>query len=298
MIGVVSAVGRADRSCGETSEDIKGRFGHFGLARTLLRPRRWRHLVRVSRVVREQPSFLWREANRRVVTGRYHLRDGEHVVYVRHSTPDLGGLFEVFVLGNYEPPAPIHELLERIAGSRTLRVADLGANIGLFGLRVFRDFPSAEVVSYEPDPANARVLELTAHASVQRDRWRLVTACAGACSDNVPFLAGAYLESQIVTEDDGRGRLLPKVDAFADLLSVDWIKIDIEGGEWELLTDPRFAQLTAAVLCLEYHPNRCPAESPRALAVSALTAAGYRIEPFEERAPNLGELWAWRPDPK
>lgn len=292
---MISEVGRPGGLPGRRN-DIKRPFGYFGLMRTLLRPRRWRHLARISRVVRERPRFLWREVNRRVSTGRYHLRDAGGVVHVRHGTPDLGGLFEVFVLGNYEPPAPINELLKRIARSRTLRVADLGGNIGLFGLRVFRDFPSAEIVSYEPDPANAQVLKLTVDASGQRERWRLVTACAGACAGKVPFLAGAYLESQIVAEDDGRARLLAKIDAFADLASADWVKIDIEGGEWELLTDPRFAELAAAVLCLEYHPNRCPAESPRALAMAALQAAGYQVEPFEERAPGVGELWAWRPD--
>lgn len=285
-----------DHGCGDGTGQNRPGFGRLGLARTLLRPRRWRRLAQVSRVVREQPTFLWREGNRQLRTGRYHLRSAELIVHVRHNTPDLGGLFEVFVLGNYEPPRPIREALERLARGRPLRVADLGGNIGLFGLRVLRDFPTAEIISFEPDPANAHVLALTVDAAARGDRWQTVTACAGARSGEVPFLTGSYLESQIVAEADPRARLVPKVDVFAHLANVDWAKIDIEGGEWELLSDPRFAQLTTPVLWLEYHPNLCPADSPRRLAIAALTEAGYRIEPFEERAPGLGELWAWRPN--
>jgi len=272
------------------------RRGHFGFGRTLLRPSRWRRLARVSRVVQERRMFLWREINRHLGTGRYHLRDSQLIAHVRHNTPDLGGLLEVFVLRNYEPPAPIHDMLERRSRSRPLRVADLGGNIGLFGLWVLREFPTAEIISFEPDPANAQVLTLTAEANQERERWHLVTACAGTRSGHVPFRARDYLESRIVAEDDARGCLVPTVDVFADLADVDWAKIDIEGGEWELLSDARFAKLPVPVLWIEYHPNLCPAASPRDFAIEALTTAGYRIEPFEERAPGLGELWAWRPD--
>ena len=268
------------------------RRGHFGMARTLLRPRRWRRIVRVSGAVRESPTFLWREVNRRLVTGRYHLRGSDLVVHLRHDTPDLGGLFEVFVQRSHDPPGKILAVLRH---ERPLRVADLGGNIGLFALRVLQRFPNAQLTSFEPDPANARVLALTAAANGVQERWRLVGACAGATPSVVPFLTGQYLESQILAQGDSRGQLLPKIDVFPHLDGVDWLKIDIEGGEWELLADPRFTELTVPVLWLEYHRHLCPCESPRALATEALARAGYQIVPFVERAPGIGELWAWRP---
>lgn len=266
------------------------------MVRTLLRPERWRRLARSSGVVDERAAFLWREVNRQLVTARYHLRRSQLVVHVRHDTPDLAGLFEVFVLGNYELPEPIRAFLDRRARVRPLRVADLGGNIGLFGLRVLRDFPDAEITSFEPDPDNARVLAATIDENRLQDRWRVVTACAGARAGEVPFLTGQYLESQIVAADEERARLLPKVDVFPHFDKVDWAKIDIEGGEWELLSDPRFVGLEVPLIWLEYHPSLCPGNSPREIVTDALTEAGYRIEPFEERAPGLAELWAWRPD--
>lgn len=265
------------------------------MARTLLRPRRWRRIVRVAGTVREYPIFLWREVNRRLVMGRYHLRGSDLVVHVRHDTPDLGGLFEVFVQRNHDPPGEILAMLARDAHDHPLRVVDLGGNIGLFALRVLQQFPDARMTSFEPDPANARVLALTAAANGAQEQWQLVTACAGATPSLVRFLAGHYLESQILAHDDSRGQLMPKIDIFPYLTGIDWLKIDIEGGEWELLADPRFAQLEVPVLWLEYHRHLCPGQAPRALAAEALTRAGYHIAPFVERAADLGELWAWRP---
>lgn len=285
-----------DQGRHDAVEQFQRRRGHLGFARTMLRPRRWSRMARVSRAVQERRTLLWREINRQLGIGGYHLRGSHLVVHVRHSTPDLGGLFEVFVLRNYEPPAPIRDALERRSRARPLEVADLGGNIGLFGLWVLREFPTAQIISFEPDPANADVLALTAEVNQQQESWRLVTACAGARGGQVLFRAGDYLESRIVAQDDAHARLVPTVDVFAHLANVDWAKIDIEGGEWELLSDPRFAHLAVPVLWLEYHPNLCPTDSPREFAMEALTTAGYRIEPFEERAPGLGELWAWRPE--
>lgn len=253
-------------------------------------------MVRVARVVRESPKFQWREVNRRIVTGRYHLRGSQLIVHVRHGTPDLGGLVELFVMRIHDLPDPLAELLARHAHGRELRIVDLGGNIGLFALRALQRFPDAEVISFEPDPANAQLLRLTAEANGSFERWQLINACAGSKTAEVQFVAGRYLESRIAGKDDVSATPLPKVDVFPYLERADWVKIDIEGAEWEILADQRFLDLDIPVLRLEYHPHLCPADSPRTLAIKALTDAGYRIEPFQERAPGLGELWAWRPD--
>ena len=41
--------------------------------------------------------------------------------------------------------------------------------------------------------------------------------------------------------------------------------MDIEGGEWEILGDPRFEELGLTALALEYHPDQAPGADPRAL---------------------------------
>ena len=47
----------------------------------------------------------------------------------------------------------------------------------------------------------------------------------------------------------------PRVDVFPYLAAADLVKIDIEGSEWEILADARFAGIAARVLVLEYHPQ-------------------------------------------
>ena len=264
------------------------------MLRTVLRPRRWRSLLAVSAVVRESGTFLWREVRRHGVVAQYHLRDSNLVVHLRHDTPDLGGMIEMFVHKIYEPPAHIAALLEVRNRDRPLRVVDLGGNIGLFPLYVMSLFPDAMLTSVEPDPTNAGLLSLTVNANGKQGQWRLLAACAGASAGWAPFRSGRYLESHVTKDDEPGGHAMPKIDILPQLNNADWVKIDIEGGEWELLSDPRFAHLCVPVISLEYHRHLCPSKSPRALVTQALSSAGYSIVPFRERGDGLGEVWAWR----
>ena len=82
--------------------------------------------------------------------------------------------------------------------------------------------------------------------------------------------------------------MLPQI-ADADLL-----KMDIEGGEWAILNDPRFARSPPRAVVLEYHPYLCPSADARAAAVQALESAGLRTAAIWHRADGHGMLWAWR----
>ena len=87
---------------------------------------------------------------------------------------------------------------------------------------------------------------------------------------------------------DGSGKVVEAVDVFPLLADCDLIKIDIEGAEWEILQDPRFADLRASHVILEYHPRLCPADDPQALAQHILEASGYRITKFRPAATDIG----------
>lgn len=80
---------------------------------------------------------------------------------------------------------------------------------------------------------------------------------------------------------------------FPFFANADLVKIDIEGGEWELLDDDRFADLRVAVVVLEYHPTYGPHDDAYRAVRSALDRAGYELGP-----PVVGDgadlVWAWR----
>ena len=205
---------------------------------------------------------------------QHALRDGPEVFSLHHGGADASVLAEVFRARHY---AMSDAVLDRLRGlGRPPRVADLGAHVGLFGLWVYRQLPGAEVVSYEPDPFNAAALRRTIDGNRRlRGRWRAVEACAAAADGERSFAAGVSSSSRIAA---GGGVRVLAQDALPDLLTADLVKIDIEGGEWELLADQRFDGLRAELVFLEYHRHLSPTDDPRTAAISRLAGLGYTVE--------------------
>lgn len=86
------------------------------------------------------------------------------------------------------------------------------------------------------------------------------------------------------------------VDAFELLLDADFAKIDIEGAEWDLLFNQRFAVSAPAVLVMEWHQRGCPMQDGYQAALDILRRAGYDVE---GEPPSVGQdfgtIWAWKP---
>jgi FkbM family methyltransferase len=262
----------------------------------------------LARRVRPSARFAIRQLRGAPGPYRYSLRGTPYSVFIRHDSDDPFVLDECFGrLRQYEFPAEVAATLD---GPRPPRVVDLGANIGLFGLLAIDRFPGARVTGFEPDPANAEIHERCIEANGLGDRWQLIPAFAAAADREVRFLGGRSSRSRAAADaetaresETGEGAqavAVEAIDVFPHLEEADLIKIDIEGGEWELLGDPRFARLGARAIVLEYHENGCPGPDPRAAALSAIGDAGYEAvsvnegpeaaDPFEGR----GTVWGCR----
>lgn len=222
----------------------------------------------------------------------YRLRGAEHIpVVVRHLTPDLLTLDEVFVQRSYEEPPEVSAMVDGLG--RPPRILDLGANVGMASAWFARRWPGAEIVCVEPDPANLESLRLVAAAA----GWRVVEAAAADAPGRLAFTAGEFAASQA---EAGGGIEVEAIDAFALAaeLRPDLVKSDMEGGEWALLGDPRLRELTARAIVMEYHPHLCPAPAdPREAAFTRLREAGYTVAdaPGPAGTPEgVGTLWAWR----
>jgi FkbM family methyltransferase len=225
------------------------------------------------------------------VTATYALRESGVRVALRHHTGDVMVLDEIFSQHEYEFPGPIAASLP--PASAPLTVADLGANIGLFGACVLGRFPNARIVAFEADPANAEVHRRTIEANGIGDRWRLVEAFAAPAPGSVRFAAGSFATSH--ESQDEQGMDVEAVDVFEHLEGIELLKLDVEGAEWALLSDPRFAKSSAAVVVLEYHVDGCPAPDPEAAATESLEAAGYEVVPGATKdAYGAGVLWGFR----
>jgi FkbM family methyltransferase len=239
--------------------------------------------------VRGSAHFVWRELSGSRRLAQYRLRRSGRTVFIRHNTADPIVLAEIFYSGHYEPPDEVARALDCLG--RPPALLDLGANIGLFGLWALERFPGARITAFEPDPANAAIARRCIDASGAIDRWRLIEAAVADRDGRVSFLSGEFCRSRIEPQHGG---LQVEADVFPYFDGIDLAKVDIEGGEWVILADPRFRTLDVPALALEYHADQAPGSDPRRLALDAVRGAGYEAEVVEEFGPGQGMLWAWR----
>lgn len=250
----------------------------------------------VGAVIREPLRLAARRLGGRATTGCYHLRQSGLAVHLRHDVlDDVATLVQTFRQGHYAFPDEVRMALDGLG--RPLNVMDLGANVGMFGAWLLSQRPDARVTAYEADPDNARVHALTVRANRPAVRWELVAAAAGARDGTVRFAAGRATNSRLAADDEPDAVAVPQHDVLARAGEVDLLKIDIEGAEWALIADPRFAGLNARVVALEYHSERCPEPEPGGAATRALERAGYRVRAGDlDAEPGHGMVWGWRTD--
>ncbi|MBA3430615.1 MAG: FkbM family methyltransferase [Actinobacteria bacterium] len=250
--------------------------------------RRTVHAFRRRKALSQPVRFAALELFGRDNRGALHrLRDSPVRVAVRHRSPDIIVLDEVLA-GSlaYEPPEEMAHML-----TDGMSVLDLGANVGLFGAFVLQRFPDASIVSVEPDPFNVPVIKRCIEAN--RGSWQLIRASASVRSEQLLFEAGRYCHSRLAEVPSAQAISVPAIDAFPLINSADFVKIDIEGGEWPLLRDPRFQRVTPSVIVLEWHETGCWAEDAYGAAIEALTGAGYSTIGTRS-AYSHGLIWGWR----
>lgn len=240
--------------------------------------------------VRGSGRFVARELSRRRITARYRVRATNMTVLIRHRTPDVVTLGEVFYRPDYAPPSHLAGVLDGPAP----RVLDLGANVGLFGAYLFGRWPHARLTAVEADPANAAVVRKVVALNGLEQRWEVIEAAAGARTGEVGFAAGGYSLSRIESSPGPAVQTVAMIDVLPAVAGSDLLKMDIEGGEWAILADERFGDGGPRAVVLEYHPHLCPGPTPRLEVESRLRTLGYRLESIFHRADGHGMLWAWR----
>ncbi len=243
-------------------------------------------------LVRERRRFAANELRRGPSTDVYRLRDSGVAIALRHHTGDVMVLDEIFSQREYEPPPAAEQALATLPASP--RVVDLGANIGLFGAWILGRFPQATILAVEADPANAAVHRRTIDANGLGERWQLVEGFAAAAPGSVRFAAGMHATSRAAEPAD-EGLDVPAVDVLPELEAADIVKIDVEGAEWALLADPRFARTRPSVVVLEYHEEACPEPDPAKAAEQALRTAGLEVVHAGGK-PRFGAglVWGYR----
>jgi FkbM family methyltransferase len=189
--------------------------------------------LRLARLTRREPS----DAPRAIV-----LADGRPLRY-RLNRGDLQSLREVWMDEVYRPPMDIHPDV----------VVDLGANIGLTTRWLHHRLGARSLLTVEASEANNRLLEHNVPAGT-----RIVRAAVGP-RDGVGLFAPDTASNLGRLADGGRPVPQVSMDTVLGLLPegrrVDLLKLDIEGGEQELLTGGDLGWLDRVdAIIAEFHP--------------------------------------------
>jgi len=210
----------------------------------------------------------------------YRHRRGGPALWLRPGSGDSSVWGEIELRDAYVPPWPLPP---------NLRVLDVGGHSGYFALWALKHWSVASIVSLEPDSGNADVL-VANQRSLDDTRWSVIRAAAGTGEGFAGFSGGRGSGSGL---GDAGEDTVPTVDALALLAGCDLAKIDIEGGEWALVADPRFAAAAPAWLVIEYHPA-AGIEDPAAEMRQRLRTAGFELVEGHHEATGVGVLWGRR----
>lgn len=214
----------------------------------------------------------------------WRLRDGGTITLMHRR--DLEAFHELMVAGEYEPP---HALESRLA--RPDRILDLGGNIGMFAHWAHRRWPDAQITSFEPDPENLAVFRAGMNDVHAID---VVEAAAMTRSGHAILSSGSGAGRRVDFTPDAVPGSMPAVDIYEFLRRADLVKMDIEGGEWPILADPRLAELSSMVWVIEFHRAGAPSLPAHEAARSLFQAAGFEVGHVSLNYWGHGTLWAWK----
>jgi FkbM family methyltransferase len=209
------------------------------------RPLRLRDLMRpLSRL----KYLTWRVAPfGRAITVR--LRSGERLILRCSPATDISVAYEVFVMEIYRTPTSPDFATVR-------RIVDLGANVGYTVVYFARRFPKAHIDAFEPNPKELQLLARHLRINGIRERVTIYPGAVGTAAGHA-LLSVDSGRSQIISERSGQTISVEVMDFFAAIQKgrIDFLKMDIEGGEYRILMDDRFAALDLGVVAFEWHSS-------------------------------------------
>lgn len=173
------------------------------------------------------------------------ITNGYRECHLRTHAGDLFVLYEIFLQQPYRIP-------ERFVNRERVRwIIDCGANIGLTSLYYAGQYPHARILAVEPLPENYRQLCLNV---ASEPRIVPVNACVvGSDPGTRRFSTEREAWGNAISQTEGAGVRVVAV-TIGQLLEkfsiphLDLLKLDIEGGEEDVLRHGLFLERTGVVI--------------------------------------------------
>jgi FkbM family methyltransferase len=193
---------------------------------------------------------------------RHFPRTGERVLTIsprglrgapislREGATDAQVLWYTLRERGHLPPAGLGELH---------MIVDLGANIGTTMAHFAILHPSARIVGVEPHPTNAELCR--ANVTRWQDRCSVLEAAVSSTPGHVFLTDEPGAEDAIRIDQAAQGLSVPTVSLAAIVKRygpVDYLKVNIEGAERELIASPGWEGIRAVKI--EVHPPLTAAE--------------------------------------
>lgn len=179
------------------------------------------------------------------------MRHGYH--FQVNSWEDLTTAWVVLTGGEYR----IHQ--------SDRKIIDLGANLGIFCLYALSISPDAEILAVEASPTTYQFLKNTLQGNQLQDKVTPINCAASGVSGTVTFNDDQSVPSHSRSISDGPGTIQIPAKTLSELADhwagseVDYLKIDIEGAEYDLLTQTDMDTLRRfKKIGFEYHSNGNP----------------------------------------
>lgn len=172
-------------------------------------------------------------------------------------------------------------------GEAARRIIDVGANVGYSVLWLAGRFPTARIQAFEPVPEHVTFLRKAIAANDLNDRVSLYAVAVGT-RDQEAYISTQGLRSQLSCENGPTRVRTQVVDFFerAGAEVIDILKLDCEGSEYDLLMDPRFANLKVRRLLLEWHTDQNRPHADQEI-IARLHELGWQItRSTEGSTPN------------
>jgi FkbM family methyltransferase len=197
-------------------------------------------------------------------------------VQLRPDTTDEQVFHEVFVKHFHVPPEEI----------RPATVLDLGCNIGLTAAHFESLWPDAEIIGVDLDAENCAVARRNCR------RARILNFAVSATSGSQTYSGEEAWGFRL---DPAGDRIVESrtLDELTDLFggSADFVKMDIEGAEWEVVQAPGEWPERVGSLLIEIHGNEGRRQAGIDEMMGYLRAKGFTCEKHEA---HWSAVWAKR----
>jgi len=142
--------------------------------------------------------------------------------------------------------------LRQLASENCRTILDVGANVGFFCLGARNIFPESRICAYEPNKGLANYLD----HQIEISNSEVFYEAIGSVEKMISLEFGEdSVHTRALDTNNNEGNI-PQV-AFSKVLErmgghIDLVKMDCEGGEWEILTDTE-SWKNVDRLTMEYH---------------------------------------------